>query len=117
MSRKKAHKRPERDELETMIRLAGIKVASWRFCGSARCKNIIRKWCKEYSIPITSLKTRSIKPDCDTLLTYLNQEGQVRSTGECLSVTDETVRKWMRFYNIRRSYDKVSKSSRFKQFS
>lgn len=117
MTTKPNYPRPEYDELEPMIRLSGVITASWRFCGNSRESNLIRQWCKELNISIPAPKPKLQTLTCTALLTFLNQEGQVRSTATILSVTDETIRRWMKKYKIRRSYDQASKSSRFKQFS
>jgi len=115
--KRQEYKRPDRDELETMVSLGGIKVASWRFCGNPRRTDIIKKWCEEYEISIPHSKPKIQAPECEVLLSYLNQEGQIRSTSESLGVTDETIRRWMRHYKIRRRYDPAIKSARFEQFS
>lgn len=116
MTTKPNYKRPERDELEPMIRLSGVITASWRFCGNSRESNLIRQWCEELDIPIPAPKKKAIRPETENLLEVLNGESTIRKTSEYFGVTTTTIRKWMKHYNIRRSYDSASQSSRFKQF-
>lgn len=117
MSKRQTYKRPSYEELESMVRLGSIKVASWRFCGNPRCKDIIRKWCKELDIPIPTSKVQIKIADLDVLLRYLNEHGEVEQASAALGVTAAVIRRWMKYYRIRRSHDTTGKSERFEQFS
>lgn len=117
MTIKPNYKRPKRNELELMVRLSGVITASWRFCGSSRESKLIHQWCTELDIPIPAPKKKAIRPEIENLLEVLNSESTIRNASKYFGVTTTTIRKWITYYNIRRSYDSSSLSSRFKQSS